>query len=82
MSPDDRGEGAERDADSMLVRAPDVLVRLTNDDEVGIERDGESHLAPRVAIAVLDAFSVPRTVRDVLASLPSSGSRRVGSTTS
>jgi precorrin-6B methylase 2 len=66
MSADDRGE-------SLLVRSPDVLVRLTNDDEVGIELDGESHLAPRVALVVLDAFSVPRTVGEVLASLPSSG---------
>jgi len=73
MSADERGETAHIDADTMLVRSPDVLVRLTNDDEVGIEREGESHLAPRVALAVLDAFSVPRSVREVLASLPSSG---------
>jgi len=73
MPPDDRAEAAQVGADTMLVRAQDVLVRLTNDDEVGIERDGESHLAPRVALAVLDAFSVPRSVREVLESLPSSG---------
>jgi len=59
--------------ETMLVRAQDVLVRLTNEDEVGIELDGERHLAPRVALTVLDAFSVPRSVKEVLASLPSSG---------
>jgi len=32
--------------ETMLVRAQDVLVRLTNEDEVGIELDGERHLAP------------------------------------
>ena len=58
---------------TMLVRAQDVLVRLTNEDEVGIDIDGERHLAPRVALHILDAFSVPRSVNEVLASVPSSG---------
>ena len=57
----------------MLVRAQDVLVRLTNEDEVGIDIDGERHLAPRVALTILDAFSVPRSIKEVLASMPSSG---------
>lgn len=48
-------------------------MRLTNEDEVGIELDGERHLAPRVALSVLDAFSVSRSVGEVLASLVSSG---------
>ena len=59
--------------ETTLVRAQDVIVRLTNEDEVGIELDGERHLAPRVALTVLDAFSAPRSVKEVLASLPSSG---------
>ncbi|MDB4946864.1 MAG: hypothetical protein JWP97_6398 [Labilithrix sp.] len=59
--------------DQTLVRAQDVLVRLTNEDEVGIELYGERHLAPRVAMTILDAFSVPRTVKEVMASLPASG---------
>lgn len=61
------------DNGAVLVRAQDVIVRLTNEDEVGIELDGERHLAPRVALTILDAFSVPRSVAEVLASLPSSG---------
>jgi precorrin-6B methylase 2 len=60
-------------ADTMLVRAQDVLVRLSNEDEVIVEIFGERHLAPRVALTVLDAFSVPRSVKDVLASIPTTG---------
>ena len=59
--------------DTMLVRAQDVIVRLSNEDEVGIEVNGERYLAPRVALTVLDAFAVPRSVSEVLASLPTSG---------
>ena len=73
MSPHEQAENTHVAPPTMLVRAPDVVVRLSNDDEVGIEREGESHLAPRVALAVLDAFAVPRSVTEVLASLPSSG---------
>jgi precorrin-6B methylase 2 len=70
---DDGGEVPQVGPDTVLVRAQDVLMRLTNEDEIGIEIDGERHLAPRVAIAILDAFSVPRSVKEVLASMPSSG---------
>ena len=73
MVPTDGADAELPAPDTMLVRATDVLVRLTNEDEVGIELDGERYLAPRVALNVLDAFSVPRYVKDVLASLPSSG---------
>jgi type II protein arginine methyltransferase len=59
--------------DTMLVRAQDVIVRLSNEDEVGIEVNGERYLAPRVALTVLDAFSIPRLVSEVLASLPKHG---------
>jgi precorrin-6B methylase 2 len=60
-------------SDTMLVRAHDVLVRLSNEDEVIVEIYGERHLAPRVALTVLDAFAVPRSVKDVLASIPTAG---------
>jgi hypothetical protein len=73
MPANDGPETAQVGPDTMLVRAQDVLVRLSNEDQVGIEIDGERHLAPRVALNVLDAFSVPRSVKDVLASLPRSG---------
>lgn len=73
MPLDDEAEAAQVGPDTMLVRAQDVVVRLSNEDEVGIELDGERHLAPRVALTVLDAFAVPRSVREVLESLPSSG---------
>jgi len=66
-------EAAQVGPDTMLVRAQDVLVRLSNEDEVVVEIDGERHLAPRVALTVLDAFSVPRSVKEVLASLPTAG---------
>jgi hypothetical protein len=59
--------------DTVLVRTADVLVRLTNEDEVGLDLDGERLLAPRVALAILDAFSAPRTIADALRSIPSSG---------
>ena len=49
------------------------MVRLTNEDQVGIDLGGERLLAPRVALVVLDAFYDPRSVEDVLAAVPSSG---------
>ena len=59
--------------DLVLVRAEDLSVRLSNEDEVVLEVFGEKSLAPRVALAVLDAFAVPRSVKDVMASLPNRG---------
>ena len=61
------------DPETILVRASEVMVRLTNEDQVGIDLGGEHYLAPRVALVVLDAFSTPRSVKDVLATVPSSG---------
>lgn len=58
-----------------LVRAQGVIVRLTNEDEVGIEIDGDHHVAPRVALTILDAFSAPRLPSDVLASVPKTGAQ-------
>ena len=59
--------------ETILVRANEVMVRLTNEDQVGIDLGGEHYLAPRVALVVLDAFSTPRSVKDVLATVPTSG---------
>jgi hypothetical protein len=59
--------------DSLLVRAPEVIVRLTDDDEVTLEVGGERFDAPRIAVAVLDAFTRPRTVADVLEGLAPNG---------
>ncbi len=73
MSLHDESEPAPVGPPTLLVRATDVLVRLTNEDEVGIDVHGERHLAPRVALTILDAFAAPRLAADVLASLPSSG---------
>jgi precorrin-6B methylase 2 len=73
MSLNDAADPANIGPDTILVRAQEVIVRLTNEDEVDIELDGERYLALRVALTVLDAFSVPRSVEDVLASLPSAG---------
>lgn len=73
MSSSDVAEAAGVGPDTILVRAQEVVVRLTNEDEVDIEHDGERYLALRVALTVLDAFSAPRSVQEVLASLPSAG---------
>lgn len=73
MSGDEGAVTTLTGADTMLVRAQDVLVRLSNEDEVIVEIFGERHLAPRVALTVLDAFSVPRSVKEVLASIPTAG---------
>lgn len=61
----------------LLVRADDLAVRLTNEDEVVLEVFGERSLAPRAALAVLDAFATPRTADDVIASLPHLGAEQV-----
>lgn len=73
MPESDGAATTEVGPDMILVRAQDVLVRLSNEDEVVVEIGGERHLAPRVALAVLDAFAVPRSLREVLESFPSSG---------
>lgn len=59
--------------DTVLVRAPELLVRLTDDDDVRIELpEGPIHAAP-VALALLAAFEHPTRVADALESLPSLG---------
>ena len=59
----------------VLVRARKVLIHLTDEDEVGIETEGDQFGAPRIALAVLDAFATPRTVRDALASFAGRGAQ-------
>jgi predicted RNA methylase len=62
--------------DTILVRVRELLMRLSDEDEVGIDVEGDRMKAPRVALAVLDAFATPRTVRDVLAAVSSGGAER------
>lgn len=67
---------ASHEADRVLVRARHVVVHLTDEDEIGIEVGAERIAAPRVALAVLDAFATPRSVGAVLASLAGPDSQR------
>jgi len=67
------GRGGARSPDTVLVRAREVLVKLSDEDEVGIDLQGDRFHAPRVALALLDAFSKPRTVAEVLAQLSANG---------
>jgi len=60
-------------ADAVLVRADELTVHLSHDDEVRIELEGETVIAPKVAVLVLDAFAQPRAIGDALASLGREG---------
>jgi len=77
MAPkNERGEtptNAPLSPDTILVRAREVLMRLSDEDEVGIDIEGDRMKAPRVALALLDAFATPRTVQDVLTAIASGG---------
>ncbi len=59
--------------DTVLVRVREVRVRLTDEDEIGIDIGAEQLVAPRVALALLDAFATPRRVSEVLAALAPRG---------
>lgn len=59
--------------DTLLVRAPDVRVHLTDDDEMSIDAGGERVHAPRVALRLLDAFARPRTLASALAEIGGPG---------
>jgi hypothetical protein len=61
------------DPDATLVRAASVVVRLGDSDVVRIDLGGRTLAVPSAALAVLDAFEQPRTIRDVLAELASRG---------
>jgi hypothetical protein len=73
MTANDAADAGALAPDTILVRARTVLVRLTEEDEIGIDVGGERLLAPRVALAVLDAFASPRSVGEVLGTLGSGG---------
>jgi hypothetical protein len=59
--------------DTVLVRVREVRVRLTDEDEVGLDVGAEQLHAPRIALALLDAFATPRPVHEVLEALAATG---------
>lgn len=59
----------------VLVRARKVLVHLSDEDEIGIEIEGERVVAPRVALSLLDAFATPHALREVLATIANGGAQ-------
>ncbi|MDB4937986.1 MAG: hypothetical protein JWP87_4958, partial [Labilithrix sp.] len=62
--------------DTVLVRAREVRVRLTDEDEIGVDIGGEQLHAPRIALALLDAFATPRPVAEALALVAREGTER------
>jgi hypothetical protein len=62
--------------DTLLVRVREIRVRLTDEDEIGIDVGADQLHAPRVALALLDAFATPRRVRDALAAVASGGAEQ------
>ena len=62
--------------ETVLVRAREVIVRLAEEDEIAVDIGGERFVAPRVALAILDAFATPRTVKEVVAAVAAAGSER------
>lgn len=76
MSPTDEPRPSSIPPETVLVRAREVRVRLTDEDEIGIDVGGEQLHAPRLALTLLDAFSSPRRVSDVLAAVAGGGAER------
>ncbi len=62
--------------DTVLVRVREVRVRLTDEDEIGIDVGAEQLHAPRVALALLDAFATPKRVSEVLDAVTSAGAEQ------
>ena len=62
--------------ESILVRVREILVKLTDEDEVGIDLAGDRFFAPRVALALLDAFATPRTITEAMAQISAGGAER------
>lgn len=60
-------ERAPLTRDTVLVRAPELVVRLGDDGRVRIETDGEDLMIPRHALALLEAFAYPRAVGEAIA---------------
>jgi protein arginine N-methyltransferase 1 len=77
-SNDDRGDAPTSALmpETVLVRAREVMVKLSDEDEIGIDLHGDRFFAPRVALSLLDAFATPRTVGDVLSTLATLGNER------
>ncbi|MDB5212282.1 MAG: hypothetical protein JWO86_209 [Myxococcaceae bacterium] len=63
--------------DTVLVRVREVRVRLTDEDEIGIDVGADQLHAPRVAMALLDAFATPRRVSDALAKVAGGGAEQL-----
>lgn len=54
-------------AEAVLVRAREIRIFLSDEDEIGIDVRGDRLHAPRVALLLLDAFATPRAAGEVLA---------------
>ncbi len=62
--------------DTVLVRVREVRVRLTDEDEIGLDVGGDQLHAPRIALALLDAFAAPRPVGEVLDAVAIAGAEQ------
>jgi hypothetical protein len=76
MRPDDPTSTPAIAPATVLVRAREVRIRLTDEDEIGLDGGGDQLHAPRIALALLDAFATPRRVSDVLAGIAGGGEER------
>jgi precorrin-6B methylase 2 len=62
--------------ETVLVRVREVRVRLTDEDEIGLDVGGDQLHAPRIALALLDAFAAPRRVGEVLDAVAIAGAEQ------
>jgi precorrin-6B methylase 2 len=76
MTADDESGASAITSDTVLVRVREVRVRLTDEDEIGVDIGGEQLHAPHIALALLDAFATPRPVGEALAAVASEGTER------
>lgn len=60
-------------ADTLLVRADGLVVRLDDAEHLAIELDGELVVAPPLALDVLALFRLPRSVGEAIAALARAG---------
>ena len=67
MPANDDPDGAPLAPDEVLVRAREVLLRLSDADEINLDLGGERLVVARVALEILDLFATPRRIGDVLA---------------
>lgn len=63
--------------ETVLVRVREIRVRLTDEDEIGIDVGADQLHAPRVALALLDAFATPKTMREVLDTVGGAGAEQL-----